>query len=262
MLAKVIAHGPDRAAAVARLDAALADTRIAGVEHNVAFLRRLLGHAEFRSGTYTTHLIDEAGDTLTPSRDDAEWICAALAVQRLARRDDSPWGRADGFRINQAAAFVVEFSDDDGWQRVCLLGAAAELGDQRFSIALLQEDGDRLVLRIDDMVVDATVTVAGDDVFVMRGGDTRRLQRRRPDVAALAGEAGGAGRIVAPMPGQVIAVSVAVGDSVTAGQVLLVIEAMKMEHSVAAPRDGTVATLACGVGDRVEDGVELVTFES
>ena len=82
------------------------------------------------------------------------------------------------------------------------------------------------------------------------------------DVAALAEAAGGAQRIVAPMPGQVIRVAVAPGDAVRAGQILVVVEAMKMEHSVTAPRDGIVAALACAEGDRVEDGMELVTLEA
>jgi len=261
MLAKVIAHGADRAEAVAALDAALAATRIAGVEHNVAFLRRVLGHVDFRRGDYTTHLIDEAGDALLPAPDPAGWVCAALAL-RAAAVGDGGWGAADGFRLNRPSGFAVSLTLDDNTESIRLLADRVHLSDRVLPLEDVRVSGDAVAFRLDGEVVEASVAVEDGSVFVMRAGDTVRFRSPVLDVGALAEAAGGAERIVAPMPGEVINLAVKAGDTVRAGQLLLVIEAMKMEHSVTAPRDGTVAAVACAQGDRVEDGVELVTLES
>ncbi len=271
MLAKVIAHGADRPDALARLDAALAATRIAGVTHNVGFLRRVLAHPAFRRGDYTTHLIDDAGTDLIPERERAGWVLAALALRGITGAG-SAWQRADGFQLNLPGAFEVRLVQGERQRTVRLaadevrLGAVTGPGEEvegesGLALALLRQGPDRIECRLDDEVVTAAVRVDGDDVFVMRGGDSERYRVARLDVAALADAAGGADRVVAPMPGQVIAVAVKTGDTVSAGQVLLVIEAMKMEHSVAAPHAGVVASVSCAIGDRVEDGVELVTLE-
>ncbi|MEQ8860608.1 MAG: biotin carboxylase N-terminal domain-containing protein [Pseudomonadales bacterium] len=261
MLAKVIAHGADRGAALAALDAALAKTEIAGVEHNVAFLRQVLAHREFRAGGYDTHLIDDAGAALLPERDEVGWVAAALRLRSTAVADGS-WGAADGFRLNRPAAFELTLEQDQQARRVRLTAGQAALDDQFLDLTDVAVDGELMRFRLGSRVVTARVLVAADEVFVIRGGDTERFRLPGLDVTALAQAAGGGERITAPMPGQVIALSIAAGDQVTGGQVLLVIEAMKMEHSVRATRDGTVAAVACAVGDRVEDGVELVTLES
>ncbi|MAT83533.1 MAG: 3-methylcrotonyl-CoA carboxylase [Gammaproteobacteria bacterium] len=261
MLAKVIAHGDDRTAAVAALDGALADLAIAGVAHNVAFLRRVLADERFRRGDYTTHLIDEAGPALLLETAAADWICAALAL-RAASAGEGAWGVADGFRLNQPSAFAVTLTADDEARMVSISGAAASVDGDDHGLADVAVAPGRVRCRIDDATVTARTLVTGDAVFVMRGGGTVRFATPVLDVAALAEAAGGAQRIVAPMPGQVIRVAVAPGDAVRAGQILVVVEAMKMEHSVTAPRDGIVAALACAEGDRVEDGMELVTLEA
>jgi 3-methylcrotonyl-CoA carboxylase alpha subunit len=261
MLAKIIAHGRDRAEAVGRLDAALADTEIAGVEHNIAFLRAVLAEPAFRAGGYTTHLIDDAGDRLLPARDDAGWVCAALVLRGAARAAGS-WGAADGFRLNEPSAFGIELEQDGRSRHLALYAEHVRLDGEVLPLADVEVHDDRVGFRLDGGVVRAGVVVDGESVFVVRGGDTERFRVPRLDVAALAHAVGGTEHIASPMPGQVISVAVRPGEKVAAGQVLLVIEAMKMEHGVTAPRDGTVAAVACSVGDRVEDGVELVTLEA
>ncbi|HEX7037371.1 MAG TPA: biotin carboxylase N-terminal domain-containing protein [Pseudomonadales bacterium] len=260
MLAKVIAHGRDRADALARLDRALATTEIAGVEHNVGFLRAVLAAPAFRDGRYTTHLVDDSGDALVPARGAAGWVAAALAL-RAAMAGTGAWDTADGFRLNQPSAFVVELSHDGVTRRVALTAETARLDDDEMPLGAVAVSGDSVRFRLADEVVRATVVRDGDDLFVIRGGDTERFRRPALDVTAFAHAASGAEHIASPMPGQVIALSVQAGDEVSAGQVLLVIEAMKMEHTVVAPRAGKVAAVACRVGDRVEEGVELVTLE-
>ena len=261
MLAKVIAHGADRREALSKLDRALADIEIAGVEHNVAFLRRVLADEAFQSGAYSTHLIDDAGAALLPPRHPGGLVCAALAARRQAR-GAGRWGVADGFRVNLASAFVVTLQQDKIDREVRLAADRVTIDGQAFALQVLAEADDQVRLRLDGEVVNARVAAAGEAIFVMRDGDTERFTLPRLDVGALAQAAAAGERVVSPMPGQVIAVAVKAGDAVAAGQLLLVIEAMKMEHNVAAPRAGTVAGVTCAVGDRVEDGVELVILES
>ena len=259
MLAKVIAHGSSRAEAVARLDAALAATELAGVVHNVPFLRRVLAHPAFRRGDYTTHLVDDAAAELLPGVDIAGPVCAALGM-RAAARGVSRWASADGFRLNQPSGFAVDLTRDQQPLRVRLLNGQVRVGERTLALEALEENADGgFRFRLDGTVVSARVLLADAAVYVIRDGDSERFGVPRLDVAAEA--AAGGERITSPMPGQVIALSVQAGDQVRAGQVLLVVEAMKMEHNVAAPRDGVVAEVACEVGDRVEDGVELVTLE-
>ena len=161
-----------------------------------------------------------------------------------------------------------------------LIGERVFLGEDQFLLEDVRCTDDGIADRVSDRVsvrasrrvsyrvefrlgrrVSALVTRTSEAVYVMSGGSTERFLLPKLDVSELASAAGAGERIVSPMPGQVISVLVAVGDSVEAGQPLLVVEAMKMEHGVSAPRAGTVARLSCAVGDRVEDGVELVALE-
>jgi 3-methylcrotonyl-CoA carboxylase alpha subunit len=259
MLAKVIAHGADRAAAVAALDAALGGTEIAGVEHNVAFLRRLLADPAFLAGTYTTGLIEHAGDRLLPAPDRTGALLATLAVQRQAS-GPGVWDRADGFRINGPGLFRQSLRFERTLAAVCIEGARAQVDAQRYRIDDVVWEGARVGLRLDGEQATARVLISGNAVYVMRSGATERWML--PDAAADLTTVGGVGgRVTSPMPGQVIAVAVAVGDAVTEGAPLVVVEAMKMEHTLRAPRDGRVAAIACAVGARVEEGVELVVLE-
>jgi len=198
---------------------------------------------------------------LLPPPDPAGWACAALAL-RAAAVGDGGWGAADGFRLNRPSGFAVSLTLDDVTAPVRVLTDRVDVGETSMTLEDVRVSGDGVAFRLDGLVVTTSVVIEDASVFVMRGGDTLRFRAPVLDVSALAEAAGGAERIVAPMPGEVINVAVQAGDVVRAGQVLLVIEAMKMEHSVTAPRDGSVAAVACAQGDRVEDGVELVTLES
>jgi 3-methylcrotonyl-CoA carboxylase alpha subunit len=259
MLAKVIAHATDRPAAVAALDAALATTEIAGVEHNVGFLRRVLAHPAFVAGAYTTGLIDQAGDGLLRAVDGTGALLAALALRQQAS-GPGVWDRADGFRINRPGTFRQRLRFDQRTVTVCIEGAHAEVDAQRHRVEDVVWEGEHIRLRLDGAQVSASVPIAGNAVHVIRDGTTERWLL--PDAnAALTAGGGVDGRVTSPMPGQVIAVAVAVGDEVVEGAPLVIVEAMKMEHTLRAPRDGRVAAIACAVGARVEEGVELVTLE-
>jgi len=259
MLAKVIAHGADRPAALAALDAALAATEIAGVEHNVGFLRRVLAHPAFVAGTYSTGLIDSAGADLMPARDDVGALLAALALRHHGAAADV-WARADGFRLNQPGGFEQALTCDGETVTVRLAGTVGSVDGREYPLEDLVIDAERLRLRIGQQQVRATAIVTEEAVHVVRSGAAERWLVPRTDFDALSATAG-ADRVVSPMPGAVIAVMVQAGDTVAEGAPLLVIEAMKMEHTLRAPRAGRVATVVCGVGDRVEEGVELVQLE-
>jgi len=265
MLAKVIAHGPDRGQAIAALRTALAGCEIAGVEHNVAWLGNVLGHGEFVSGTYSTGTVEAAAAELAPPADPLAPAIAAVA-NVLARRGDGAWARWDGFQINlphrqtlrarlgRERIEVVLATDGDGYL-VTGPGCGCRIDGAR-----LASDG-LFRARVDGRALTARVVVAGADVFVMRGGGTERLRIVDDDAAAFGRVAETDGRIVAPMPGQIVSVAVSKGERVQADQVLVVLEAMKMEHLLRAPASGKVTSVNCTPGERVTEGAELVGVE-
>jgi 3-methylcrotonyl-CoA carboxylase alpha subunit len=260
MLAKVIAHAGNRRLALAALDRALAATEIAGVEHNVAFLRRVIGHPEFCRGTYTTHLVEDAGSDLVPARDPAAAMAAVVAIANVDPAA-APWQRGDGFRVNQPGGFRVTLKRDRDLLSLCLDGCGLVLDGEPYTLEDLRVNGDSVAFGVSGRRVQARISRDGDAMHVIIDGSNEKFVLPSLDVAALTDNAGGGQRVVSPMPGQVISVAVSVGDRVEAGQLLLVVEAMKMEHAINAPRAGTVDVVSCAVGDRVEDGVELVTLE-
>ena len=246
MLAKVVAHGPDRATALRRLRAALGETVTLGVPTNTGFLRRLLAHPDVVAGALDTGLVEREMDALVPEGVPEEVYEAAAAVRLAALR---PGPRADGWRDPFAAA--------DGWR----------LGGERAPVSFpLRVPGhepvthrpgpasghtvtaDRVSVTVDGVL--HTFHRAGD--WLGRDGDAWQVLDHDPVAAALAGAArAGADSLSAPMPGTVTVVKAAVGDRVTAGQTLLVVEAMKMEHVIAAPHQGTLTELDVTPGTTV-----------
>ncbi len=260
MLAKVIAHGPDRDAAITSLDRALARTEIAGVAHNVAYLRQLLAHPVFRGGDYTTGIAEDHADELLGQEEHLPAICAAIAARQLGD-GVGPWARRDGFRLNGPASFAQRFKRERKEVEVVLGDGGARVDGEAFEIADVSWNDGALALRVDGNRVGARVVSAGSSLFVIIAGATAQFDPAEGEGAARALGAAAGDRVVSPMPGQVIAVPVKPGDRVKAGAVLAVVEAMKMEHTVAAPRAARVASVNCRVGERVDEGAELVVLE-
>ncbi|MBX7546657.1 biotin carboxylase N-terminal domain-containing protein [Streptomyces sp. NPDC004232] len=240
MLSKVIAYGPDRGTALARLRAALAQTVTLGVPTNAGFLRRLLGHPAVVAGELDTGLVERVVDELVPAQVPEEVYEAAAAVRAAALEP-----RAEGW--------VDPFSVPSGWRlggtpkppvfhlRVQDPVAYTPRGSHTVT-------GDRVSVTLDG--VRHTFHRAGD--WVGRDGDAWQVRDHDPVAASLSGAAhAGADSLTAPMPGTVTVVKVAVGDEVAAGQSLLVVEAMKMEHVISAPHAGTVAELDVTPGTAV-----------
>ncbi|MFI9646001.1 biotin carboxylase N-terminal domain-containing protein [Streptomyces sp. NPDC052040] len=240
MLSKVIAYGPDRATALRRLRSALARTVTLGVVTNAGFLHRLLAHPAVVAGDLDTGLVERAVDGLVTTEVPQEVYEAAAAVRLEALKPGT-------------AGWTDPFSVPSGWR----------LGGEPRPVAF--------PLRVTEPVEYAprgTHTVTEDSVSVVldgvrhtfhragdwlgREGDAWHVRDHDPVAASLTGAAhGGTESLTAPMPGTVTVVKVAVGDEVTAGQSLLVVEAMKMEHVISAPHAGTVAELDVTPGTAV-----------
>lgn len=268
MLAKVVAWGPDRAAALARLDAALARTTVLGLRTNVAFLRRLLADADVRAGRLDTGLIERALPELTDVKPDPLPVVAA-ALWRHADLDAGATGggagawRHDGWRLGEPRPVRYEIATGpDEVVEVAVLGPASDAavtvaGDPPIRVRLTRPAADAAELEIDGVVHPVRVASDGSTTWVGVEGTAHEL-RFRTRVERLAellaerarGERPADPVVRAPMPGSVVAVDVASGDQVVAGQALLTIEAMKMEHRLVAPQDGVV-TLSVRPADQV-----------
>ncbi|MFJ3716758.1 acetyl-CoA carboxylase biotin carboxylase subunit [Streptomyces sp. NPDC090057] len=240
MLSKVIAYGPDRETALRKLRAALAETVTLGVQTNAGFLRRLLAHPAVMAGELDTGLVERVVDELVPGDVPEEVYEAAAAVRLDALR---PAG----------GGWVDPFSVPSGWRlggtpRRPVVHLRAQEAVAYTPRGTHTVTADRVSVTLDG--VRHTFRRAGD--WLGRDGDAWQVRDHDPVEASLSRSAhAGADSLTAPMPGTVTVVKVAVGDEVAAGQSLLVVEAMKMEHVVSAPHAGTVAELDVTPGSTV-----------
>jgi 3-methylcrotonyl-CoA carboxylase alpha subunit len=279
MLAKLIVWGEDRAAACARLLAALGDCEVVGVATNIAFLERVVAHDAFASGRVDTGLIDRNRDALfaaagaTPQRA----LVAAAAAEYQALRNaaraqalrsgdpHSPWNVPDAFWNGTLThAIRYAFADGDAQHAVIIRPRDPDrvemtIDDRMLAVAIAR-DGEHLMIDAGGARFAASVVATGDDRVVFAPGARRRLRLVDPLAHAGEEEAHG-GHLRAPMSGTVVAVMVKAGDKVGKGAPLIVLEAMKMEHTIAAPSEGVVAAVHFAVGDRVAEGADLVDVD-
>ena len=266
MLAKVITHAPTREAALAALDRALAGTHLLGVVTNIAFLRALLALPEVVEGRLDTGLIERHLPELRrgPVSDRALAVAALVHRERLdTARPDGLWHRPSGWRLGEPAPFRVRFAAADGGAvTVALTGpstqamAKIEREDQSVALSLALHDG---AVTIDGLRLPLRHHASEDAVWIGLPGEDRELVLHRPARAGSRRET--APTLDSPMPGAVTAVLVADGDQVQEGQAVLVVEAMKMEHTLHAPSAGTVR-LHVSAGQRVTRGQELALVEA
>ncbi len=268
LLAKIIVHSPTRATAIARLRDALEETRIAGVPTNVEWLAAALEIPEFRSGTFSTEFVARHHTSLI-ARSDGMLASFAAAAEAFALQDvaapASPWDLPDGFRLGEAAPIEVRLLAPAGttsaevWlrgrSRVEVLANGVPL-----SIERVPTDGTLLEMRSEVRGGFAQALVVSDRIDVWQGSRHAEFRVVNVDSAGSAARRP-VGNLAATLPGVVVAVHVAEGEPVSAGQPLLVVEAMKMEHAICAPRAGAVTTVHVRVGDRVKEGDTLVTME-
>jgi len=276
MIAKLIAWGETRAVALARLRAALAEYEIVGVASNVEFLGRIAASRAFAGADLDTGLIERSRAELFPADGGAadEDLATAALAELFAEQDHataqarasgdphSPWHIADGWRLNLGShhAFVfaegekehrLEVHFDDGGLRLSVDGRDHPLAGAR--------EGDGLRVTLGAKTFRARAFRDGAQWHVFRDGLHHVLALRDP--AAVEGEDTGGGSLAAPMPGRIIQVLVQAGAKVARGAPLLVLEAMKMEHTISAPRAGTVKKILYGAGEQVTEGAELLVLE-
>ncbi|MFZ5795900.1 MAG: acetyl/propionyl/methylcrotonyl-CoA carboxylase subunit alpha [Sphingomonas sp.] len=250
MLAKLVVHRPTRKEAALWLSHKCADVICWPVRTNAEFLVNALGHPAFVEGAIDTGLIAREADSLVPSGapSDAAWEWAACTIladsrgERIGDRYDigvspsqEPWRAMLGLRLNSApAAALVRLTDG--------------------------EHTAEIVAREEPVCASRWIERVAEGWLVNDVGSSFVINETRPDSSALSSASNGA--ILSPMPGRIIAVDVAAGDSVTKGQKLVTLEAMKMEHSLTAPFDGTIGELNAEIGGQVQEGVVLVRLDS
>jgi acetyl-CoA/propionyl-CoA carboxylase biotin carboxyl carrier protein len=257
MLSKVIAWGPDRDTALAKLDRALAANVVLGVGTNTAFLRALLKHPEVRAGRLDTGFIERELEALVAQETPVEaYAAAALAgLLRRHRTAVDPWDSADGWRLSGTGASVWRVAGPGGAPLQLVVtgdpaSATLQVGDQQPVAAHAVQTPDGLLLTVDGRTTTALVAVDGATSWVHVLGGTYPIAELPPERQG-AGAGAHDGDVRSPMPGAVIAVRVSAGDEVEKGDVLLVVEAMKMEHALTAPFAGTVDALQVRTGDQV-----------
>jgi acetyl-CoA/propionyl-CoA carboxylase biotin carboxyl carrier protein len=295
MLAKVIAHGADRAEALAKLDAALGATVVLGLGTNVGFLRALLADPDVQAGRLDTGLVGRRLDALVAAAPPADVLPAAavLALAALEPAGDvvDPFDVPGGWRVGEPAWTAWRMTVDgssvtstepvevrargraadavvavDGAEPVAAR-TVARPGQLRLDEAdaarpVTAGVGARVPVTVDGVTRSYAVALAGDTLWLGRDGQAWAVREQAPlDAAAAQAAAGSGGPVVSPMPGTVTLVEVAEGQAVTAGQRLVVVEAMKMEHVLAAPVDGTVRDLRAKPGGTVAKDAVLLVVE-
>jgi acetyl-CoA/propionyl-CoA carboxylase biotin carboxyl carrier protein len=277
MLAKVIAYGPDRGTALRRLDGALAQTAVLGVTTNVGFLRALLGHPDVAAGRLDTGLagriVPESFASGVPDDVLAAAALAHLLLLEPAGSRCSPWDVPDGWRVGGPAWTTVRLTSGAGDPvPVRIRGRASAAAEVSVG------DADPVAARAAFDAGDLVVTCAGQTrryayahvgadgratAWLARDGQAWTLAEQEPLAAGPAHPGGGDGVVRSPMPGTVLAVKAAPGDRVRSGQPLLIVEAMKMEHTVRAPADGVLTELTATPGQQValDETLALITSD-
>ena len=263
MLAKVIAHAPDRSAALRALDTALAGTVVLGLTTNVEFLRFLLADTDVAAGRLDTGLLDRRTPDFAPAPAREDDLIAAAAYRWLTSWPTQPnslWEVPSGWRIAGRAPTPIRLRAGERTDHVWLTGtpqratATVEHGETRTLTASLA--GDRLDVAIDGLRTGYLVAETDGQIWLAAAGRVTVVEEVREAPVRPDDELSGDAELTSPMPGAVVAVGVTDGATVTAGTVVVTVEAMKMEHALAAPVDG-VAELLVGAGEQVKVGQVL-----
>ncbi|MEW5810223.1 MAG: biotin carboxylase N-terminal domain-containing protein [Actinomycetota bacterium] len=263
MLAKVIAHAENRSTALRSLDAALSETVLLGLTTNIDFLRFLLADPDVVAGRLDTGLLDRRTPDFAPTPAREDDLIAAAAYRWLAKwpaRPASPWEVPSGWRIGGRAPTAIRLRAGERTDHVWLTGvpqaatAAVEHGETRSLCAVL--DGERLSVTIDGVRVEYLIADAGGPIWLSTGGRVTVVEEVHEAPVRPDDEHSGDAELTSPMPGAVVALGVDDGATVTAGTVVVTVEAMKMEHALTAPVDG-VAEVLVGAGEQVKVGQVL-----
>jgi 3-methylcrotonyl-CoA carboxylase alpha subunit len=286
MIAKLVVWGEDRASALRRLSRSLVSYQVVGVTTNIAFLQRVVAHPAFASARLDTGLIARhQAELLAPPAAPSSQVLAVAAIGEFLRLEDeavkraqasqdrfSPWHALDPWWLNSAGhaisltylalgvTQVVQLRTRGGDFLVSVAGptGAAEVD---LAASATRSGSDGLAITLDGVRLGASVVPLGDQRYVFVDGQLHRLTLVDPLAHAADDEHRG-GHLTAPMSGTIVAVLVKAGDAVTKGAPLLILEAMKMEHTVIAPAAGTVSAVHYRQGDQVSEGVDLIDVDA
>ncbi len=277
MIAKLITWGRDRDEAIARMGRALADLDVVGPATNIAFLKRLMRAPAFSGADLDTGLIEREREVLLPpAATPSPTVLAIAAAAVLSAEDPSalgasgagradPWALRTGWRPNGWQSRPMSFRRGDASYPVTLSYAAhgwsVRAEDETLLLSELSWDPDtrRLAGLVGDTAFAVRTVLEGETLHLF-GPDGPQQLGYAPPLAHAGDDAAEGGSLVAPMPGKVVALLCAQGDRVSRGQPLLVMEAMKMEHTISAPADGEVTGLPFALGDQVDEGAQLIGF--
>jgi len=279
MIAKLIVWDRDRPAALERMREALGEFEVAGLVTNLGFLYRLVQDRDFVGADFDTGLIERHRAELLAPPPPAGVEALALATLRALLQLDSglrgepqgsgdpfsPWSLVDGWRANQDSVQLFVFQEGENRHAVTARrrgeGFELEFADRRCTVGSYRREDCRLTVQLDGATVAGSVVRLGSRIEVFLPGRHHTLEMHDPLRQDLAVEAR-AGELEAPMPGKIIAILVGTGDRVEKDVPLLILEAMKMEHTIKAPGRGRIVRILCRVGEQVGEGAELIEFEA
>jgi 3-methylcrotonyl-CoA carboxylase alpha subunit len=270
LLGKVIAWAPQREEACARLAAALDQTLCAGVRSNERYLARVLRAPQFLDAAHSIAFLEQAAAQLVaPAADEALVVLAALVMSATASGGAaplSPWELRDGFTPNLPASIPLTLSAQERSRRVELtfergrpVGASLDAGTA-LALAEVRVGRQEVVARLNERSLKARYLRLADRVHLWAQAAHLEVRLDDPRERQFTSSAAQGG-LTTPLPGVVVSVPVALGQGVEAGAVLMVIEAMKMEHAITAPYAGVVSAIHFAPGERVPEGSELLELK-
>jgi 3-methylcrotonyl-CoA carboxylase alpha subunit len=285
MIAKLVVWGEDRKGALRRLRRALASYHVAGVTTNISFLQRVVAHPAFAEARLDTGLISRHhAELFAPPQPPSPRVLAVTAIGEFLRLSDeaarkaqasddrfSPWHAIDPWWLNSGEhaislsysalglAHAVRLRAIGGDLLVSIAGAAGAADVDLTASASRRGEG--MAITLDGVQLAASVVPLGDQRYVYVDGQLHKLMLVDPMEHASEDEHRG-GHLTAPMSGTIVAVLVKAGDSVARGAPLLILEAMKMEHTITAPDAGTVSAVHYRQGDQVSEGVDLIDVDA
>lgn len=278
MIAKLIVWGETREIALRKMQAALGSYQVAGLATNLEFLKNVASHKAFADADLDTGFIERFKDDLVPEKPPVSDEHIALAVlqlllnesevndQRASNSADpfSPWNDISAWRMNDIAHVDYTFAGNEDDIHVAVESSGDDyimsLPSGDMVVSGHQMEHGSLRASINGHIVSASVVLDGLRLVVISNGKQVDVIRVATDFDG-SGDDGGLGAIMSPMPGKIIQVAVSAGDTVAKGDTLIVMEAMKMEHTLMASVDGVVADVFFETGDQVEEGILLIRFE-
>ncbi|MFO1433514.1 MAG: acetyl/propionyl/methylcrotonyl-CoA carboxylase subunit alpha [Candidatus Competibacteraceae bacterium] len=278
MIAKLIVWDRNRGSALRRLRQALADYQVVGVTTNLNFLAAVAAHPAFAAGDLNTGFIEQHRAELLPDKQPVSDRILALATlgrllkvnaeaaERAARSGDpwSPWHSTNGWHLNEEPHRTLYFRD--GQQELSVMvhyradHSLLDLPGGRMTVrGELLPNGNDILADLDGLRLHATLVRQGNELIIFTQGESHRLTLRNPLTEGMEDEVD-TGSLASPMPGAIIAVLVEAGQKVEQGDPLMMLEAMKMEHTITAPYAGKVESIRYQVGEQVQEGVELLVI--